>query len=120
LFPLTFAPPESVANVAGQTLVSASVFGQEAAPEVAVRPGILLFPTFRKGSEFSLKRLPAGQATIRLVQSILNGGNLVHRGVAQAAAIARACPGYEMIYGHFDQLAPLLQLLNASADVAQT
>jgi hypothetical protein len=110
---------ESVAKVGGQTLVAANVFGQEVTPELSVRPGIMLFPTFRKGSDFSLKRLPAGQAAIRLVQSILNGGNLIHRGVAQAAGMARACPGYDVTYGHFDQLAPLLQLLDVSGNEAQ-
>ena len=112
MFPAMVTPPESLAMVAGQTLVPANVFGQEVLPEVSVRPGIMLFPTFRKGSDFTLQRLPAGQAAIRLMRSILNGGNLIHRGVAQAAGIARACPGYEMTYGHFDQLAPLLQLLD--------
>jgi hypothetical protein len=118
MFPAMVTPPESLAMVAGQTLVPANVFGQEVLPEVSVRPGIMLFPTFRKGSDFTLQRLPAGQAAIRLMRSILNGGNLIHRGVAQAAGIARACPGYEMTYGHFDQLAPLLQLLDASGNEA--
>jgi hypothetical protein len=44
---------------------------------------------------------------------------LIHRGVAQATGIARACPAYEMTYGHFDQLAPLLQLLDVSGNEAQ-
>jgi hypothetical protein len=114
IFPAMVTQRESVAKVGGQTLVPANMFGQEFRPEVSVRPGVMLFPTFRKGSDFSLKRLPAGRTTIRLVQSILNGGNLIHRGVAQAAEIARACPGYDMIYGHFDQLAPLLQLLDVA------
>jgi len=116
VFPALVTRPEAVVKAWGQTLVPPNVFGQEDLPEVSVRPGILLFPTFRKGSDFSLKRLPAGQATIRLARAILNGGNLIHRGVAQAAEIARACPGYEMTYGHFDQLAPLLQLLDVSGD----
>jgi len=116
IFPPVVARSESVAKLGEQTLVPAGVFGQETVPEVSVQPGILLFPTFRNGSDFSLQRLPAGQATIRLAQSILNGGNLIHRGVAHAAGIARACPGYEMTYGHFDQLAPLLQLLDVSAN----
>jgi hypothetical protein len=119
LFPGIIAPPESIAEVGGQTLVPANVFGQELLPESSVRPGILLFPTFRKGWEFSLQRLSAGQATIKLAQSILNGGNLIHRGVAQAARIARACPGYAMTYGNFDQLAPLLEMLDVSGDETQ-
>jgi hypothetical protein len=118
LFPAVVTPQESMATVGAQTLVAANVFGQEVLPEVTVRPGILLFPTFRKGSDFSLQRVPAGHATIRLVQSILNGGNLVHRGVTQAADIARACPGYDLTYGHFEQLAPLLQLLDRCGDEA--
>jgi hypothetical protein len=118
IFRALVTPPESAPAVRGQTLVPASVFGQEFLTETSVRPGILLFPTFQSGSDFSLNRLPAGQAAIRLAQSILNGGNLIHRGVAQAAGIARACPGYEMTYGHFDQLAPLLQLLDVSGDEA--
>lgn len=116
MFPAMATPPEWVAKVGEQTLVPASLFGQEVLPEVSVRPGIMLFPEFRKGSDFSLKRLSAGQATIRLVQSILNGGNLIHRGVAQAAEVARACPGYDVTYGHFDQLAPLLRLLDVSGN----
>jgi hypothetical protein len=119
MFPDLVAQPESVARVAGQTLVSANVFGQEFLPEGSVRPGIMLFPTFRKGSDFTLKRLSAAQATIKLVQATLNGGNLIHRGVAQAAGIARACPGYDMTYGHFNQLAPLLQLLDVFGNEAQ-
>jgi hypothetical protein len=118
LFPAMVTPVESLATVGGQTLVAANVFGQEVPPEVSVRPGILLFPRFRKGWDLSLQRLPAGQATIRLAQSILNGGNLIHRGVAQAAEIARTCPGYDMVYGHFDQLPPLLELLDASGNEA--
>ena len=90
-----------------------------AASQASIRPGIMLFPTFRKGSDFSLRRLPAGQAAIRLAKSILNGGNLIHRGVAQAAGIARSCPGFDMAYGDFDQLAPLLQLLDVSVNKAQ-
>jgi hypothetical protein len=119
MFPAIAARPESVVEVGAQTLVPPDVFGQEVLPEASVRPGMMLFPTFRKGSDFSLKRLPAGQVTIRLAQSILNGGNLIHRGVAQAAEIARACPGYDMTYGHFDQLAPLLQLLEVSGNETQ-
>jgi hypothetical protein len=118
MFPAMAAGPESVAVAGGQTLVRANVFGQEVLPEASVWPGIMLFPTYRRGSDFSLKRLPAGQAAIRLAQSILNGGNLLHRGVAQAAEIARACPGYDMTYGHFDQLTPLLQLLSDSGNEA--
>jgi hypothetical protein len=114
IFPAVVAQPDSATKVGVQTLVPANVFGQEVLPEGLVRPGIILFPTFRKGSDFSLTRLPAGQATMRLVQAILNGGNLIHRGLAQAAQIARACPAYAMTYGHFDQLAPLLQLLDVS------
>jgi hypothetical protein len=118
IFPALVTRPESVATMGGQTLVPVSLFGQEVLSDTSVRPGIMLFPTFRTGSEFSLKRLPAGQATLRLAQSILNGGNLIHRGVAQAAGIARSCPGYEMTYGSFDQLAPLSQLLDASGNEA--
>jgi hypothetical protein len=119
MFPAIATPPEWVAKVGAQTLVPANLFGQEVLPEVSVRPGVMLFPKFVKGSDFSLKRLSAGQATIRLVQSILNGGNLIHRGVAQAAEIARACPGYDVTYGHFNQLAPLLRLLDVSRNKAQ-
>jgi hypothetical protein len=110
MFPMAAAEPESVVQVGGQALVPASLFGQKLPPEEAVRPGIVLFPKFRKGSEFSLKRLPAGRAAIQLAPLILNGGNLSHRGVAQAAGIARDCPAYDLTYGHFGQLAPLLQL----------
>ena len=113
-FPALAAPPESIARVGGQTLVSPNLFGQDALPAVSVRPGLMLFPAFRPGAEFSLQRVPAGQATMHLVQGILNGGNLNNRGVAQAAEIARVCPGYQLSYGHFDQLAPLLEMLEGS------
>ena len=111
LFPAVVVPPESFASVGGQTLVPVHLLGQECQPDVRVRPGLLLFPTFRSGSEFSLQRISCGQATIQLIRGILNGGNLKNHGVAQAAAIARGCPAYELSYGSFDQLKPLLELL---------
>ena len=112
LFPGMATQLASVEKVGGRSLVPAALLGQMVPPETAVRPGLMLFPTYREGSDFSLQRISAGQAAMQLVHSTLNGGNLKNRGVAQIAEIVRVCPGYELNYGHFDQLAPLMELLS--------
>lgn len=70
-------------------------------------PGCILFPSFRAGEDLTLTPLSAGQTAIRLVESVLNGGNLPRHGLASVAALARRVPGLRLRYGHSRQLTGL-------------
>lgn len=101
-------------EVEGRSLVPASAFGAggDAGPlPASCAPSLILFPRYQAGSAFEFRRLSPARATLGLMEVLLNGPLRPHGGLPELAALARLAPAYELHYGDFNQLEPVLSML---------
>jgi hypothetical protein len=83
--------------------------GTAMADEVSCR--LILFPTFRAGAEFTLEPLTPARAAADLMASNVNAANLADGGLSALSALARRVPALRLVYGAFDQLDGIADML---------
>jgi hypothetical protein len=79
----------------------------------AVVPRLVVFPNFQPHAGLTLTRLSPARTVARLLESVANWSNLSDHGVNQVTELARRVPAYQLTYGAFSQLDPLLALVEA-------
>lgn len=79
----------------------------------SIGPRLIVFPHFRTDATFDLTRLTPAHAAVRLIETVANARNLPDHGVGRVTALARTVEAYSLTYGCFDQLDPLVQLIDS-------
>lgn len=101
-----------IAQDDGVSLVPAALLRAPSAPTPAV-PRLIVFPRYAAGAPFELARLTPARAAVRLIESVANTRNLPDHGLGRVTELAREVEAYALTYGGFDQLGPLLTLIDA-------
>lgn len=96
----------------GVTLVPSELLSAACDGSV-IEPRLIVFPHFRRGASFELTRLSPARTAVRLVATVANARNLPDHGIARVAELARAAATYDLTYGSFAQLDPLLRLIDS-------
>lgn len=94
------------------SLVPPELLGAESR-RTSIVPRLIVFPRFCAGGSLELTRLTAARTAMRLIETVANARNLPDHGLARVTALARSVDAYSMTYGGFDQLDPLVQLIDA-------
>jgi hypothetical protein len=103
----------------GEVLVDAGVslvpprLLSAAAADGGVTPRLIVFPSYRPAAAVEVTRLTPARAAVRLIETVANARNLPDHGRARVTELARTVACYNLTYGHFDQLAPLVALVES-------
>lgn len=118
LFPQRDLAVEALQGATDRCMVPASAFSRlrGAGPESAL-PWRIVFPTHTPGQTAELRRVSAGQSAIRLVQAVLNGGNLPQRGMSVIGGMARSIEVFDLRYGGFGDLDASIEALARGDEV---
>lgn len=85
------------------------------AAATTARPALVIFPTYREGSELSLTPQPPEQAFARLAFNSFNYALLGPVAFDAVADVAERCPAYQLTYSRLDEaIACLRELLGAA------
>ena len=99
-------------GTAGTSLVPARCLSPAHSGDSVV-PRLVVFPDFQPPACLTLTRLSPARAVARLLESVANWANLPDHGVGQVTELARSVPAYQLTYGSFSQLDPLLTLVDS-------
>jgi hypothetical protein len=69
----------------------------------------VIFPSFQVDAAFDLHRLSKAQASLELMQCLINARNLPEHGFPKVVGLARSIPVYQMIYSNFSAVEPAVQ-----------
>ncbi len=94
----------------GTDLVPPELFNPATRPG---RPplGLVIFPDYRAGATFELRRLPKARAGLELMRCLVNARNLPNHGFDEIALLARTVPAYKLTYSHFEQIGDQIETL---------
>lgn len=65
---------------------------------------LIIFPSYKKGSEFKLEKLSKAKAGLTLMECLVNARNLNGHGFGEATRLVRDIPAYQLVYSSVDQL----------------
>jgi hypothetical protein len=69
----------------------------------------IVFPRYQADGTFQFGALSPAQTALRLMECLVNARNLPDHGLAAAAEVSRAAPGFELRYNRFLQVLPLIK-----------
>jgi hypothetical protein len=69
----------------------------------------VIFPSFQVEAAFDLHRLSKAQASLELMQCLINARNLPEHGFPNVVGLARSIPVYQMLYSDFSAVEPAIQ-----------
>lgn len=90
---------DSLAHVAGASRLLDPATLRTGSVRASAEPCLLLFPRYAAGQPLQVQPLPAAGAAFRLLQNLLNAGNLGEQSFAGAAQLARRTAAYRLVYG---------------------
>ncbi len=96
-------------------LIPARLLGN-VTPNVALRPGLWLFPHYRPAAEPEFLPLTPAQTAFSLLECLINARNLPDHGMSQVVRLAELAPAYRLRYSHFEQIENELDCLLAAID----
>ncbi len=97
-----------VMTSASVDLIQHELFGKGIVlPHIPI--GAMVFPRFRAEAAFGLRRLTKAQASLELMQCLINARNLPEHGFPEVVRLARTTPAYQMIYSDFSEVASAVQ-----------
>jgi hypothetical protein len=73
--------------------------------------GLIIFPAFRPGAELAIEPVTPARACTELMASNVNAANLADGGLSALTALARRVPAVKLVYGAFDQLDGIADML---------
>jgi hypothetical protein len=97
-------------------LISVALIGGQACAE-DVPLGVIIFPRYSQGSDFSLTRITKGRAGLSLMKTFLNARSFPDHGLSEITRLLHDVPAYNLQYGSFAQLDD--SLLASLTDVAR-
>jgi hypothetical protein len=66
--------------------------------------GLMIFPRYLPGGEFSLRPLSKARAGLALMECLINARNLPGHGFSEVARLAQKAPAYQLNYADFGQI----------------
>jgi hypothetical protein len=69
----------------------------------------VIFPRFEADAAFDLHRLSKAQASLELMQCLINARNLPEHGFPNVVSLARLIPAFQMTYSNFSAVEPAVQ-----------
>ena len=114
------APDAVISPIVRDTLKGtvAHVRAPRGSVELADKPATptwIVFPRYRRDASLELRRVPKGDAFMRLAQNSMNYGILGERGFELLGTVVEGCECYECQYSDLAQIVPALNRL-ASGD----
>jgi hypothetical protein len=69
----------------------------------------VIFPCFRSETAFELRQLSKAQASLELMQCLINARNLPEHGFPEVIGMARTVPAYQLVYSDFSTVESAVQ-----------
>ena len=104
--------PGGVLKDAAVSLVPREVLNDAKAP-AEITPRLIVFPHFASDAECALTRLTPARAVVRLLGTVANARNLRDHGVGRLTSLARSIEAWDLTYRSFDQLDPLVEMIES-------
>jgi hypothetical protein len=70
--------------------------------------GLLIYPEFIKDQRATLTKISSARSCLKLMESYVNARNIPEHGFSEIAALTRTVTSYELKFGSFDDLPPIL------------
>lgn len=109
---------EILAHTPGD-LVPARLLGK-VTPNVALRPGLWLFPHYQAETQPEFLKLTQAQTAFSLLECLINARNLPDHGMTLVLRLAKLAPAYRMRYSNFDQIEKKIDQLLEKIDGQKT
>ena len=84
----------------------------------SVECDLIIFPAFRSGAELAIEPLTPARACTELMASNVNAANLADGGLSGLTALARRVPAVRLVYGAFNQLDGIADMLAALLSIS--
>ena len=72
---------------------------------------LLIYPEFIKGHRATLTKISSASSCLKLMDCYVNARNIPDHGFSKIAALTRRATSYDLKFGSFDDLSPILQPL---------
>lgn len=82
--------------------------------------GAIVFPSYAAGAGLQLRRLSAGEASLHLMEVLVNARNIEGHGLIETVNLARQVPAWSMAYSEFSDIAERIRsMLEDDVSVAR-